>query len=46
LRISQSEQERLIFWAGRKAGVPGGRTHLFDYFCMDGTIPRGQLPWC
>ena len=27
-RTSQSEEERLLFWAGRKAAFPGGRPHL------------------
>jgi len=44
LRISQSEQERLIFWAGRKAAFPAVGRISPDYLCMDGTIPRGQLP--
>jgi glycolate oxidase len=44
LRISQSEQERLKFWAGRKAAFPAVGRISPDYLCMDGTIPRGQLP--
>ncbi len=44
LRISQSEQERLMFWAGRKAAFPAVGRISPDYLCMDGTIPRGQLP--
>jgi glycolate oxidase len=44
LRISQSEQERLVFWAGRKAAFPAVGRISPDYLCMDGTIPRGQLP--
>src|SRR5438128_5612537 len=44
LRVSNSEQERLTFWAGRKAAFPAvGRISPDDY-CMDGTIPRGKLP--
>src|SRR6266478_3856412 len=44
VRISQSEAERLAFWAGRKAAFPAvGRISPDDY-CMDGTIPRGRLP--
>ncbi len=27
-RVSASEEERLLFWAGRKAAFPGGRAHL------------------
>ena len=28
LQISNSEDERLLFWAGRKAAFPGGRAHF------------------
>ena len=44
LRTSQSEEERLSFWAGRKAAFPAVGRISPDYFCMDGTIPRNQLP--
>ena len=44
LRVSQSEQERLKFWAGRKAAFPAVGRISPDYLCMDGTIPRHQLP--
>jgi glycolate oxidase len=44
LRVSQSEQERLMFWAGRKAAFPAVGRISPDYLCMDGTIPRRQLP--
>ncbi|HEX3500762.1 MAG TPA: FAD-linked oxidase C-terminal domain-containing protein [Stellaceae bacterium] len=43
-RVSQSEQERLSFWAGRKAAFPAVGRISPDYYCMDGTIPRGRLP--
>jgi glycolate oxidase len=43
-RISQSEEERLAFWAGRKAAFPAVGRISADYYCMDGTIPRKQLP--
>jgi len=43
-RISQSEEERLAFWAGRKAAFPAVGRISPDYYCMDGTIPRKQLP--
>jgi glycolate oxidase len=43
-RISQSEQERLTFWAGRKAAFPAVGRISPDYYCMDGTIPRKELP--
>src|SRR5688572_31451228 len=44
LRVSQSEQERLKFWAGRKAAFPAVGRISPDYYCMDGTIPRSKLP--
>jgi glycolate oxidase len=43
-RISASEEERLAFWAGRKAAFPAVGRISPDYYCMDGTIPRAQLP--
>jgi glycolate oxidase len=43
-RVSQNEQERLSFWAGRKAAFPAVGRISPDYYCMDGTIPRGRLP--
>ncbi|WPZ34244.1 FAD-linked oxidase C-terminal domain-containing protein [Thalassobaculum sp. OXR-137] len=44
LRVSQSEEERNAFWAGRKAAFPAVGRISPDYMCMDGTIPRRQLP--
>jgi len=41
---STSEQERLLFWAGRKAAFPAVGRISPDYYCMDGTIPRAKLP--
>jgi glycolate oxidase len=43
-RISNSNTERLAFWAGRKAAFPAVGRLSPDYFCMDGTIPRKELP--
>jgi glycolate oxidase len=44
LRISENEQERLLFWAGRKAAFPAVGRISPDYYCVDGTIPRKRLP--
>ena len=44
LRVSVSEDERNAFWAGRKAAFPAVGRISPDYYCMDGTIPRRQLP--
>jgi glycolate oxidase len=43
-RLSNSEDERLLFWAGRKAAFPAVGRISPDYYCMDGTIPRAKLP--
>jgi glycolate oxidase len=43
-QASESEEERLRFWAGRKAAFPAVGRISPDYYCMDGTIPRHQLP--
>ena len=44
LKASTSEDERLAFWAGRKAAFPAVGRISPDYYCMDGTIPRAKLP--
>jgi len=43
-QASASEDERLLFWAGRKAAFPAVGRISPDYYCMDGTIPRAKLP--
>jgi glycolate oxidase len=43
-KVSQSERERLAFWAGRKAAFPAVGRISPDYYCVDGTIPRKRLP--
>jgi glycolate oxidase len=43
LKLSNSEKERLSFWAGRKAAFPACGAMAPDYYCMDGSIPRGKL---
>ncbi|MFV2091761.1 MAG: FAD-linked oxidase C-terminal domain-containing protein [Hyphomicrobiales bacterium] len=44
IRVSQSDEERATFWAGRKAAFPAIGRISPDYYCMDGTIPRRCLP--
>ncbi len=44
VRISNSEEERQMFWAGRMSAFPSVGRISPDYYCMDGTIPRAQLP--
>lgn len=43
VHISQCEEERLLLWQGRKSAFPAVGRLSPDYYCMDGTIPRGQL---
>ncbi len=44
VRTARNEQERAIFWKGRKAAFPAVGRLAPDYYCMDGTIPRRRLP--
>ncbi len=44
VRIAKDDQERARFWAGRKAAFPAVGRISPDYYCMDGTIPRRELP--
>jgi glycolate oxidase len=44
IRVSETDAERQAFWAGRKAAFPAVGRISPDYYCMDGTIPRGRLP--
>ena len=43
IRTSADDTERLAFWSGRKAAFPAVGRISPDYYCMDGTIPRGRL---
>ncbi|MQR01393.1 FAD-linked oxidase C-terminal domain-containing protein [Glaciimonas soli] len=43
IEVSQSEEERLRFWSGRKNAFPAAARLSPDYYCMDGTIPRKCL---
>jgi glycolate oxidase len=43
VKISKSNEERLKFWAGRKAAFPACGDLAPDYMCMDGSIPKGKL---
>ncbi|MBI2969976.1 MAG: FAD-binding protein [Gammaproteobacteria bacterium] len=44
VRVSRDEDERLRIWMGRKGAFPAMGSISPDYYCMDGTIPRRQLP--
>ena len=45
LQVSHNEEERMRFWAGRKAAFPAMGRLSPDYYCMDGTIPRKHLAY-
>jgi glycolate oxidase len=42
--VSASEADRLRLWQGRKNAFPAVSRIRPDYYCMDGTIPRRELP--
>ncbi|MFS2126033.1 glycolate oxidase subunit GlcD [Pseudomonas sp. Pseusp97] len=44
VRLACDEAERVRFWAGRKNAFPAVGRISPDYYCMDGTIPRRELP--
>ncbi|HVE07615.1 MAG TPA: glycolate oxidase subunit GlcD [Paraburkholderia sp.] len=44
VRVAQDEAQRQRFWAGRKNAFPAVGRISPDYYCMDGTIPRRELP--
>ncbi len=43
IQVSQSEEERVRFWSGRKNAFPAAGRISPDYYCMDGTIPRKHI---
>ncbi|MFT6287713.1 MAG: glycolate oxidase [Halieaceae bacterium] len=43
LRISSDEADRALLWKGRKSCFPAVGRLSPDYYCMDGTIPRGKV---
>ena len=43
VRVSENEEERLLFWKGRKSAFPAVGRLSPDYYCMDGTIPKRHL---
>ncbi len=45
VKTSGSEAERALLWKGRKSAFPAVGRISPDYYCMDGTIPRGQLAY-
>jgi glycolate oxidase len=45
MRVSQSAEESLAIWKGRKGAFGAVGRISPDYMCMDGTIPTSQLPF-
>lgn len=43
-RVAADATDQAALWAGRKAAFPAVGRIAPDYYCMDGTIPRGRLP--
>jgi len=43
ISCSRDDAERLRFWSGRKAAFPAVGRISPDYYCIDGSIPRGAL---
>src|SRR5271154_933259 len=44
VRHAKDEADRIRLWAGRKGAFPAMGRLAPDYYCIDGTIPRRQLP--
>lgn len=44
IHTASDDEQRARLWAGRKAAFPAMGRISPDYYCMDGTIPRKQLP--
>ena len=44
ITLARDDVERARLWAGRKNAFPAVGRLSPDYYCMDGTIPRGELP--
>ena len=43
ITVSNSEEERMRFWSGRKNAFPASGRISPDYMCMDSTSPRKRL---
>jgi glycolate oxidase len=43
ITVSESEEQRLRFWSGRKNAFPASGRISPDYMCMDSSIPRNRL---
>ncbi|NNK99280.1 MAG: FAD-binding protein [Xanthomonadales bacterium] len=43
ISLAKDENERILFWSGRKNAFPAVGRISPDYYCMDGTIPRKEI---
>ncbi|MGI9286272.1 MAG: FAD-linked oxidase C-terminal domain-containing protein [Pseudomonadales bacterium] len=43
VRLAQDDDQRALFWKGRKSAFPAVGRLSPDYYCMDGTIPRHTI---
>ena len=43
VNVARTEEERERVWRGRKSAFPAVGRLSPDYYCMDGTIPRGRI---
>lgn len=43
VREASTEAERLRWWKGRKSAFPAIGRLSPDYYCIDGTVPRGRI---
>jgi glycolate oxidase len=43
IRVATSAEDRELLWKGRKSAFPAVGRIARDYYCMDGTIPRGLI---
>ena len=41
--VARSQHEKALLWKGRKSAFPAMGHISPDYYCMDGTIPRGEI---
>lgn len=44
IQVATEEARRAVLWQGRKSAFPAVGRIAPDYFCMDGTIPKRELP--
>lgn len=44
VQVATEEDRRAVLWQGRKSAFPAVGRIAPDYYCMDGTIPKRELP--